>query len=213
MQRKTPGEKCERLKNLHAGPLRQQCARFVLDHAEAIVAAHPQIPPGLNDRAADIWEPLLALADLAGGDWPDLARHAAVGLSASAQEADPIGALLWDIFVLFATSQVNRMFSRTLVEALNGFTERPWSALRKGKAITELWLAQQLRPYGVRPRTIWIGDTAAKGYLDEDFREAFQRYIPRSEIEAMLREPKKPEPQTTANPPAQPTALPQVAAG
>jgi len=60
-----------------------------------------------------------------------------------------------------------------------------WVELRKGMEISELWLAQQLRPYGVRPKTIWIGEIAAKGYLKEDFGEVFRRYIPRSEVEAV----------------------------
>src|SRR5207249_10840822 len=51
-------EECERLRNLEAAPLRRQCARFVLDHSQAIAAARPEIPEDLNDRAADIWEPL-----------------------------------------------------------------------------------------------------------------------------------------------------------
>jgi hypothetical protein len=50
-----------------------------------------------------------------------------------------------------------------------------------GEPITGLWLAQQLRPYGVKPRTIWIGESA-KGYVQEDFGEIYERYIPRSEV-------------------------------
>jgi hypothetical protein len=66
MQRKTVAEKCERLKSLDGETLRRKCARFVLDHAEEIRSAQPSIPEAVNDRAADIWEPLFALADLAG---------------------------------------------------------------------------------------------------------------------------------------------------
>ena len=67
MQRKLPSERCERLRDIDAETLRRKCLRFVLDHAEAIRAAKPAIPEGMNDRAANIWEPLLAVADLAGG--------------------------------------------------------------------------------------------------------------------------------------------------
>ncbi len=84
MQRKTASEACERLKNLESTPLRRQCARFAQDHAQEIANASPEAPPNMNDRAGDIWEPLLALADLAGGPWPELARQAAVALSANA---------------------------------------------------------------------------------------------------------------------------------
>ncbi|MGD1085945.1 MAG: DUF3631 domain-containing protein [Verrucomicrobiota bacterium] len=185
MQRKRTDEECERLRNLEATMLRQQCARFVLDHAEGIAGARPEAPPNLNDRAADIWEPLLALADLAGGVWPEKARQAAAGLTISAQENSPIGALLLDILIAFLSGASERIHSRTLVADLNNAGDRPWVELRKGKEINESWLAQQLRPYGVRPKTMWIGKVAAKGYMKEDFGEVFRRYIPRSEVEAM----------------------------
>src|SRR5206468_198244 len=77
MERKTPDEECERLRNLDGLELRRQCAQFVVEHGRAIVQARPEIPEELNDRAADIWEPLLALAELAGGEWPAKAREAA----------------------------------------------------------------------------------------------------------------------------------------
>src|ERR1044071_3491465 len=86
MQRKTMHEQCERLRNLDATDLRRKCARFVLDHGHAIAAARPAIPDSLNDRAGDIWEPLLARADLAEAPWPDLARQAACALTAGAHD-------------------------------------------------------------------------------------------------------------------------------
>jgi uncharacterized protein DUF3631 len=188
MQRKTAKEECERLRNLEATSLRRQCARFVADHESEIARARPEVPSSLNDRAADIWEPLLALADLAGGDWPERGRAAAVSLSANAQENNPIGSLLLDILVVFVQTEEDRMFSRDLVEGLNQFGERPWAELRKGKVITELWLAQQLRPYGVRPATLRIAGVKAKGYVQADFGEVFRRYIPSSEVEALRAE-------------------------
>src|SRR6266436_2447550 len=147
-----------------------------------------------------IWEPLLALAELAGGDWPVRAQNAALGLTAVAQEESPIVALLLDLWIMFIQQGCadrdgegavkrkggTRVFSRDLVAGLNCEAERPWVALRKGNAVTELWLAQQLRPYGLKPKTIWIGETAAKGYLEEDFMEAFRRYIPKSAAQALL---------------------------
>jgi len=114
IQRKTSNEECERAKNLDTLPLQRQCARFVLDHAAAIASARPELPKSLNDRAADIWEPLFALADLAGGDWPALARQAAMNLSATAEESNPSSALLLDIFILFANLKAKRIFSREL---------------------------------------------------------------------------------------------------
>ena len=84
LKRKLPGERVERLR--HADPevlhtLARRCARFAADNAEKIRAARPSMPDGLHDRAQDNWEPLFAIADLAGGEWPDLARKAALALS------------------------------------------------------------------------------------------------------------------------------------
>ena len=188
MHRKTPQERCERVKDLDGTELRRKCARFVADHAEEIAGARPEIPKDLNDRAADIWEPLLALSELAGGGWAERAREAAVALTAKAQEHSPMGALLFDILVCFLSHQAERLFSRTLVGALKGFEDRPWSELKRGKEATERWLAGQLRPYCVRPKTIWIGEEAAKGYLKEDFEDVFQRYIPKAQARLWLKE-------------------------
>jgi len=184
MQRKMDGEQCERLKMLKATELKRQCARFVLDHADTITSADPAMPKALTNRAADIWEPLLALADLAGGHWPELARQAAEGLTMRAQQHNPIGALLMDIAAMFIIADVDRLFSREIVGVLDLKPDRPWGELRRGGKLNESWLATQLRPYGIRPGTMRIGDQVAKGYLLEDFKETFRRYVPRAEYEA-----------------------------
>jgi hypothetical protein len=54
--------------------------------------------------------------------------------------------------------------------------------------VTETWVAQQLRPYAIRPKTIRIGEQVAKGYLQDDFMETFRRYIPKSAIEELKAE-------------------------
>jgi hypothetical protein len=179
MQRKTAGEECEKLRNLDGSILRRKCARFVKDHWIEIASARPALPGDLNDRAGDVWEPLLAIADLAGGDWPSRAREAAVGLTCVAQASSPLGALLVDIGECFEASEMDRLFSRTLVDWLRECRNRPWIEMANGKVVTELWLSHQLRPYGIRPRTMWIGEQAAKGYMREDFAEVFRRYLPR----------------------------------
>ena len=188
MHRKKHGEACERLPELAGTELRRKCARFVRDHGEAIGRVRPGIPVDLHDRAAEIWEPLLVLADLAQGGWPARARKAAVSLTRSGVEEGAIGALLFDIMIRFMRGDRDRLFSRTLAWELNAWDDRPWVELKKGKEVTELWLARQLLPYGVRPRTMRIGEEVAKGYFREDFDEVFRRYIPRKEAKAMLEE-------------------------
>jgi len=62
-------------------PLRQELETWAVDNIATLAAARPELPDELGDRAQDVWEPLLAIAELAGGDWPERARTAAVALS------------------------------------------------------------------------------------------------------------------------------------
>jgi hypothetical protein len=188
MQRKLATDECERFRNLDGADLKRKCVRFVLDHSSEIAQARPEFPPGLNDRAADIWEPLLAIADIAGGRWPALARQAALDLTNGAQDRSPSGSLLLDILFGFLQRDSERMFSRDLVTWLNGFADRPWMELKIGKEITERWLSQQLRPYGIRPRMLRIGEEQSRGYVESEMSPIFERYISRSEYEAFKTE-------------------------
>jgi putative DNA primase/helicase len=63
------------------GPLARRVARWASDQKVALSAADPAVPAELHDRAADNWRPLLAIADVAGGEWPERARRAAVVLT------------------------------------------------------------------------------------------------------------------------------------
>ena len=91
MQRRLPDEKIERWnRHIHAAeaePMRWllQCwAELVHSYALDYVGPdRPVLPKGIEDRDADVWEPLLAVAELAGGHWPERARVAAVAAVAA----------------------------------------------------------------------------------------------------------------------------------
>ena len=68
---------------------------------------------------------------------------------------------------------------------LNGLRERTWQEARKGKAIDEMWLAQQLRPYGVHPRTMRIGAAVGKGYDLDELEGLFRGYITAEDLAAL----------------------------
>lgn len=199
MERKRMDEECERLRNLETGDLRERCARFVRENEEQIARARPRIPEVLHDRAADIWEPLLAIAEAAGGDWSEKARRAADGLTGNAQSRSEIGSLLFDIFGGFAVHGAEKLLSRDLVAWLNRMQERPWMELPglrsvdggRRKEATELWLSRQLRPYGVRPKNMRDGERVGKGYVQEEMIEVVRRYVPRYEVEAFKAEAMK----------------------
>jgi Protein of unknown function (DUF3631) len=195
MQRKRWDEECGRLRDLDTADLRQRCARFVREHAEVIREARPVVPGELHDRAADIWEPLFIVADLAGGEWPEKARRAAITLTAITQENNPISSFLFDLFFVFVVNEAQRMFTIELLAWLNSarFSERPWMEARKGKPVTDVWVAQQLRPYGVRPKAFRVEGKLGKGYLQEEIMEVCRRYVPQSEVQRWKEENPKEE--------------------
>lgn len=183
MRRKTKQEQVERLRLDRLGelePLRRQAARWIQDHTQHLEEADPDIPSELGDRAQDNWRPLIAIADLAGGPWPDRARKAAKLLSAAdGDDEDSAGVqLLADLRGLFEERETDRLFSADIVEALGKMEDRPWPEWRRGQPLTATSLARLLKPFGVRPKTIRIGDDRAKGYAREDLEDPLSRYLP-----------------------------------
>jgi putative DNA primase/helicase len=178
MQRKMPGEKCERMRHLDATEYRQRCAEFVHEHSEAIARARPEIPSVLNDRAADIWEPLLAIADLAGGEWPQLAREAARQLSGVDDEMTLVGYFLKDLRNWMVSKNLDRVLSRDIVAVFNPNHTRPWEDLRRGREINEWWLGHKMSELGIRSKSLRFGELVGKGYEFHDIEAAFRRYVP-----------------------------------
>jgi putative DNA primase/helicase len=183
MQRKMGTDSCESMRELKAEVLRERCARFVEENATRIRVARPEIPKELNDRAADIWEPLVAIADLAGGEWPSLARAAAVRLSSGDEEITLLGWFLRDVSKVFAIKKREQMFSREIVDFLDPLHSRPWEELRRGRHINEWWLSQQLRAAGIRSRFVRIDGVAGRGYGLSEIEQAAKRYVPQPKEE------------------------------
>jgi len=183
LKRRAPNEQVVRFRRRDAEPLaeylREGLAQWASTNMESLRIARPDIPASLDDRAAESWEPLLAIADALGGDWPERARQAAVALSAGQErEEDSLGVrLLRDTQFVFQERRTDRLSSENLVAALNEMEEAPWGDLR-GKPLDKRSLARRLRPYGIRPKQVRVGDRTLKGYMQEDFHDAWARYIP-----------------------------------
>lgn len=129
------------------------------------------------------WRPLIAIAEVVCGDWPERARAAFTQLTANTDlEAHGRGVLLLsDLREIFATQDTDRLTTATIVEHLNQMEERPWCDERHGHGVHASWLSRKLRPFSIHPGTIRTGvgaDETAKGYLLEHFQEAFVRYLP-----------------------------------
>jgi putative DNA primase/helicase len=204
LQRKPPGAKVERLRkrdNEWFAALRSNAARWAEDNFDKLADSDPQVPEALNDRAADNWRPLLAIADLAGGEWPQLARQAALTLSGESPDEAMGVMLLSDCRTAFEEDDAIR--SVDLVRKLTADPERPWSEYNRGQPITQRQLARLLSTFGiisvnVRPE---VG-SQGKGYRRSDFEEAWEAYCPgqiasRADSDALIR-PSVPSPMESA---------------
>jgi hypothetical protein len=180
LQRKPPGAEVERLRkrdNEEFANLRRRAARWRADNFDKLIDPDPKVPEALNDRAADNWRPLLAIADLAGGDWPERARQAACLLSGEAHD-DAIGVeLLKDIRFAFGDAAAIR--SADLVAKLAEDPERPWADWKHGRSLSQNQLGRLLSKFGISSETVDIpGLKSAKGYRRIRFEEAWAAYCP-----------------------------------
>ena len=180
--------------------LRSRLLRWSTDNQAALRKADPEMPPGFDNRRADNWRVMLAIADLCQGDWGDKTRAAASYIE-DATDTSSIGArLLADIKQIFDEDpKLDCMLSAVLVAKLNEDEEGPWVVWNRGKGLTQNSLAALLGGgggrgrkarggYGYAPRRFaspglrTARDTGARGSSD-----AWERYLP-PEISAESRE-------------------------
>ena len=137
---------------------------------------YPDMPPDVEDRDADVWEALIAVADAAGEKWSKRARVAAVTLVTLAKESTPsLGVrLLDDLRQIFGDA--DQLATETILQRLNELDEAPWGDL-KGKPLDARRLANYLRPYGIKSKTVRISTSTAKGYARENLSNAWERYL------------------------------------
>ncbi len=145
----------------------------------------PDMPSGVEDRDADIWEALLAVADLAGERWAKNARVTAVTVVTASKRTPPsLGIqLLHDIRTVFDQNYYNKLRTEAITIGLTRIPDTPWSNIRKGEPIDANYLANKLRKYGIAPKPQRIGDVVFKGYSREQFEDAWKRYPMPVEVE------------------------------
>lgn len=182
MKRRSPNERIEpfrrRVDQAEGTAIRETLAEWAAEVLSAVRDAWPEIPEGIDDRDADVWEPLLAVADAAGGDWPTRARVSAVSLvSLSKRETPSLGIrLLSDVRAIFG-GEAETLSTAQLLEALHAIEDAPWGDLR-GKPLDSRGLSRRLSEYQVAPAQIRIGDRTMKGYRRDAFYDAWARYLP-----------------------------------
>jgi hypothetical protein len=186
MRRRAPGESVTQWRSRRAVPQLHKTRRhlhdWVTSRRKELARAEPEMP--VEDRAADVWEPLVAIADIVGGDWPERARAACKALTAAAD--DPEGGtagerLLADLRDVFGKEGF--LYTATIIDRLVALDESPWSEWKRTgtgrEPVNARGLAGLLKPWGIRSRNGREHGTGpvAKGYYAEDMAQAWSSYV------------------------------------
>jgi hypothetical protein len=146
-----------------------------LDWSAVTVVPDVPVPDELDDRAADSWEPLLSVADAAGGSWPVRARLAAIALSSEEDSTVSVGMrLLTDIRDVFGGE--SHLTTAELLRRLHELEDAPWEDWY-GKPLTGRGLAKLLGPYRVVPLKRRLDGRQSRGYFRSEFEDAWARYV------------------------------------
>ncbi|MFH8518249.1 DUF3631 domain-containing protein [Streptomyces gelaticus] len=189
MRRRARNEKVEpfraRLHEAEGNALRDRLAQWADTVREDVAARWPEMPDGVTDRPADVWEPLLSVADAAGGDWPERARAACVELvnAARADDKGSLGIRLLTDLRDHVMAGIDRMPTVAILDRLCALDEAPWADM-SGRPLDSRGLAKMLAEYmttdntPVKARNIKTAGTVLKGYYAADLHDAWQRYCP-----------------------------------
>ncbi|MDD3288854.1 MAG: DUF3631 domain-containing protein [Alphaproteobacteria bacterium] len=163
----------------------RKAAQWADNFQRELEDTNPVLPAFLNNRSADNWFPLLAIADLIGDGWGQRAREAAKDITAqSISDTSSLRTLLLaDIKEIFDEKKEDRLRSGSIVNKLVLLEERPWDEWKRGKPITPHQLSYLLKAFSIRSQTLRFGHDPkpAKGYLRSQFEEAWAHYLPEEE--------------------------------
>jgi hypothetical protein len=161
-----------------AEALRRRIAKWASANVRKLKGAEPEIPDGLSDRAVEGWEPLWAIADLAGGKWPELARAAALEIASPGREQATSARLqlLADIRTVFASLDVERLTTTRLIAQLKKIDESPWRDW-KGTGLNAHSLGRLLGEYEINSYAWRTKEGVRRGYRREQFADVFDRYL------------------------------------
>ncbi|WP_328866018.1 DUF3631 domain-containing protein [Streptomyces sp. NBC_00304] len=185
MRRRAEGEYVKPFRSRRDIPvlheLRDRIAEWAKPHVEVAAEREPEMP--VEDRAADTWEPLVIIADLAAGPWPRLARTACgrmVAAEVEVEEDQPGGArILADIRRAFTSQrEPDSLTTEDILRLLRQDPEGPWAEWGRD-GLTSRHLGDLLREFGIKPGNVRLTDgTQRKGYTRNKFLDAWRRYCP-----------------------------------
>ncbi|MDW9897728.1 DUF3631 domain-containing protein [Sinorhizobium meliloti] len=162
----------------HLVELSRRCARFAIDNHDAVARCDPDIPGVLNDREADGWRVLLAIAETAGGEWVERGRRAARALAQTdeAEDVDVAVRLLADCKAVFDIKQSATLLSHELLSGLLSLPDSEWTEYGpRLQSITAVGVSRLLRAFGIIPKL--TGETRRRGYRRMDLEQAWEVYL------------------------------------
>ncbi|MEV6548136.1 DUF3631 domain-containing protein [Streptomyces sp. NPDC051597] len=189
MRRRARNEKVEPFRQrVHEGEghaLRDRLAVWADSVRDVVDGAFPAMPEEVTDRPADVWEPLITVADAAGGDWPKRARAACIELvnASKADDKGSVGVRLLTDLRDHVLNGIDRLPTVSVLERLHSLDEAPWADMG-GKPLDARGLSRMLREYmtgdntPIVARNIKAGGAVLKGYYATDLNDAWQRYCP-----------------------------------
>ncbi|KMS86887.1 DNA primase [Streptomyces regensis] len=189
MRRRARNEKVEpfraRVHEAEGHRLRDRLAAWAEQARGFVMGAWPDMPDGVTDRPADVWEPLIAIADAAGGHWPERARKACVALvtASKANDKGSLGVRLLTDLRDHVMAGIDRLPTVAILDRLNALDDAPWADLH-GKPLDNRRLSRMLAEYmtadnePITSRNIKTAGSVLKGYYAADLWDAWARYCP-----------------------------------
>ncbi|WP_442803437.1 DUF3631 domain-containing protein [Streptomyces pseudogriseolus] len=189
MRRRARNERVEpfraRIHEAEGHKLRDRLAAWAEQSRDHVMGAWPEMPDGVTDRPADVWEPLLAVADAIGGHWPERAREACVTLvkASKANDKGSLGVRLLTDLRDHVMLGIDRLPTVAILDRLNALDDAPWADLN-GKPLDNRRLSRMLAEYmtadnePIASRNIKTAGSVLKGYYAADLVDAWARYCP-----------------------------------
>ena len=171
--------------------IRRKAARWAVDYAVALRDAKPNFPPGFNNRIRTNWKTPLAIADLAGGEWPKRGRSAALELEVDRDEPSEAIRLFQALKDVWGSAEERT--SESLCVALRNHPSGEYADFRGKGPIGPHQLAALLRPFGIRPIHNLHPTGRAKenqgGYRRAQFENAWARLLQKPSRDSLTRSP------------------------
>jgi len=182
LRRRKVTEGFERFKHVDDGDLadlRGRFMRWATDSVELLRGVEPSMAEDFRNRHGDNWRVQFAIADLAGKEWGDQARGAALKVEAVTDSRTAGVRLLAAFKAIADESEHDAISSNDLVHRLTADPDADWTEWKNGKPITQKQIATMLGRgrFGIYPQQVWIEGRQVRGYRFADFADAWGRYL------------------------------------